>query len=75
MEAHELDSNKTPSLGRRIQVNLFECSSSILEPKFLQSFGVLKSSSKNESGCPLFIVVLEDKSHFGLISLKISSRL
>ena len=31
--------------------------------------------SKNERGCPLFIVILEDKLHFELIYLKVFSRL
>ena len=50
-------------------------SSKILEAKFLQSLGLLKTGVENERGCLLFIVILEDKLHFELIYLKVFSRL
>ena len=46
-----------------------------LEAEFLQSFDFLKTWSWKWEGCPLFIVVLEDKLHFELICLKRCSRL
>ena len=75
MEARELDSNSTSSLGRMIQVNFFECSSFVLEAEFLHSFGFLKTWWRMRVKCILFIVVSEYKTHFELISLKISCRL
>ena len=50
-------------------------SSKILETEFLQSLGLLKTGGENKRGCPLFIVILEDKLHFELIYLKVFSRL
>ena len=62
--------------GRSLnQANFFECSSGVLKVEFLKNFGVLKSFWRMRVGCYLFIVVSKDKSHFGLIFLKISSRL
>ena len=75
MEVFKLDPNRTSNLGRKTQTNFFGCSSGVLEVDFLQSFVVLKSWWRMRGGCPLFIVVSEDKSHFELMSLKISSRL
>ena len=75
MEALELDSNRTSSFVRMIQVNSFEWSSFILKAEFLQRFGLLKTWSRMREGCPLFIVVSEDKFHFELISLKICNKL
>ena len=46
-----------------------------LETLFLQRLGLLKTGAENERGCPLFIVILEDKLHFELIYLKVFSRL
>ena len=57
------------------QLNFFECFSGVLEVEFLKNFGVLKSFWRMRVRCYLFIVVSRDKSHFGLIFLKISSRL
>ena len=60
--------------GGRTSKNFFECSLCVLEAEFLQTFDV-KIGVENERGCPLFIVVSEDKLHFELIFLKICSRL
>ena len=56
MEALELDSNRTSSLGRMIQVNLFECSSFVLEAKFSGEFWFLENLMENKSGVPSYLL-------------------
>ena len=42
IEVFELDSNRTSSFGRMIQMNFFEGSSGVLKAEFIQNFDVLK---------------------------------
>ena len=63
----------------------FECSSSsskilqilqkFLRQSFFKAWASWKLCGQNVRGCPLFIVILEDKLHFELIYLKVCSRL
>jgi len=52
MEAFEFHSNRALSIGRKIQMNFFECSLCVLETEFLQNFDVLKQLCGMRGGMP-----------------------
>ena len=56
-------------------LNILQVLQRFLRQNFFKTWASWKLGVENERGCPLFIVVSEDKLHFELIYLKICSKL